>query len=85
LGQTEELDSIVLNLDDLENNIVTTYHIIILNQIYILNCSSIPDKIIFDKIILIPEKYESIPVFIIWNKNNTYYLKIITIYKNLLS
>ena len=77
LGDTNILEIIELpeiSLDENEN--VITFYIIILNQIFLVNGKNIPNKIIFDKIILIPEKFKSIPIFIIWSKNNKYYLEI---------
>lgn len=70
--ETLELDNIKLD----ENDILLTYYFIIFNQIYIINGKNIPHKIIFDKIILIPEKYDNIPIFILWCKNNEFILKI---------
>ena len=78
LGKTVQLE--ILEIGDLEledNDTLLTYYIIIFNQIYIINAKNIPCKIIFDKIILIPEKYTTIPIFIIWCKNNEYLLKIL--------
>lgn len=80
LGKTKQLEILDLldcGLEDNEN--LLTYYVIILNQIYIVNSKNIPCKIIFDKIILIPEKYKSLPIFIIWCKNNIHYLKIYNI------
>ena len=77
LGDTniiEIIDLPKLNLEDNEN--IITFYIVILNQIYLINGKNIPNKIIFDKIILIPEKFKSIPIFIIWTKNNKYNLEI---------
>jgi hypothetical protein len=77
LGKTIQLESLELGDFGLEDSdTILTYYIIIFNQIYIINAKNIPCKIIFDKIILIPEKYISIPIFIIWCKNNEYLLKI---------
>jgi hypothetical protein len=85
LGKTKQLDildldsDLDLDLDDSgleDNDFLLTYYVIILNQIYIVNGKNISCKIIFDKIILIPEKYKVLPIFIIWCKNNTYFLKI---------
>ena len=77
LGKTKQLDILDLVDSGLEDNDnLLTYHIIILNQIYIVNSKNIPCKIIFDKIILIPEIYKVIPIFVIWCKNNIHYLKI---------
>jgi hypothetical protein len=86
LGMTKQLE--VLDLTNIinvtnykfeESESLLTYYIIILNQIYIVNSKSIPRKIIFDKIILVPEKYKILPIFIIWCKNEIYYLKIFNI------
>ena len=77
LGKTKQLEILDLfdsGLEDNEN--LLTYYVIVLNQIYIVNSKNIPCKIIFDKIILIPEKYKTLPIFVIWCKNNTHYLKI---------
>ena len=70
----EIIDLPKLNLEENEN--IITFYIIILNQVYLINGTNIPNKIIFDKIILIPEKFKSIPIFIIWTKNNKYHLEI---------
>lgn len=81
LGKTTHLDILELG-EDLElkdSDTLLTYYIIILNQIYIINAKNIPCKIIFDKIILIPEKYINIPIFIIWCKNNEFFMKIVDI------
>jgi hypothetical protein len=70
LGKTTQLE--ILEIGDLgleDNDTLLTY--------YIINAKNIPCKIIFDKIILIPEKYTTIPIFIIWCKNNEYLLKIL--------
>ena len=78
LGETIQLESLELGCFGLEDSdVLLTYYIIILNQIYIINAKNIPCKIIFDKIILIPKKYISIPIFIIWCKNNEFFIKII--------
>ena len=80
LGNTKILETLEfsdLNLED--SDVIITYYIIIINQIYLINSKNIPSKMIFDKIILIPEKYTSIPIFIIWNKYNEYHLKIVNI------
>jgi hypothetical protein len=77
LGNTKILETLEIpdfNLED--NDYMITYNILILNQIYLINSKNIPNKIIFDKIILIPENYKSIPIFIIWYKNNEYFIKI---------
>jgi hypothetical protein len=80
LGKTSHLEILELgNLEVEDNDILLTYYIIILNQIYIINAKNIPCKIIFDKIILIPEKYINIPIFIIWCKNNEFFMKIVDI------
>ena len=80
LGQTIQLETLELgNLEFEDNDILLTYYIIILNQTYIINAKNIPCKIIFDKIILIPEKYINIPIFIIWCKNNEFFIKIFDI------
>ena len=77
LGKTKQLE--ILDLTDSylqDNDNLLTFYIIILNQIYIVNSKNIPCKIIFDKIILIPEKYKKLPIFVIWCKNNIHNLKI---------
>jgi hypothetical protein len=81
LGKTSHLEILELGGDlELEDSdTLLTYYIIILNQIYIINAKNIPCKIIFDKIILIPEKYINIPIFIIWCKNNEFFIKIFDI------
>ena len=80
LGKTTHLEILELGDLDLEDSdTLLTYYIIILNQIYIINAKNIPCKIIFDKIILIPEKYINIPIFIIWCKNNEFFMKIVDI------
>jgi hypothetical protein len=80
LGKTKQLESLeLINTELEENEHILTYYIIVLNQIYIVNSKNIPHKIIFDKIILIPEKYKTLPIFVIWCKNNTYHLKIFDI------
>lgn len=77
LGETKMLESLDLfNNGYLQNESVITYYIIILNQIYIVNNKTIPNKILFDKIILIPKKYITIPIFIMWYKNDNYHIKI---------
>jgi hypothetical protein len=84
LGDTniiEIIDLPKLNLEDNEN--IITFYIIILNQIYLINGKNIPNKIIFDKIILIPEKFKSIPIFIIWTKNNKYNLEIFNFFNKI--
>jgi hypothetical protein len=82
LGKTKQLNFIDLDLnliDNEENENILTYYILILNQIYIINSKNIPPIIIFDKIIIVPEKYKKLPIFVIWSKNNTYFLKIFEI------
>ena len=80
LGKTTHLEILELGDLDLEDSdTLLTYYIIILNQTYIINAKNIPCKIIFDKIILIPEKYINIPIFIIWCKNNEFFMKIVDI------
>jgi hypothetical protein len=74
-----EIDNLKIN--DTGDNILTFY-IIIFNQIYILNAKNLPDKIIFDKIILIPKKFKKFPIFILFQKNNKYFMEIF-MYKNL--
>lgn len=77
LGKTTQLEFLEIGDVGLEDSdTIITYYVIIFNQIYIINAKNIPHKIIFDKIILIPENYTSIPIFIIWCKNNEYLLKI---------
>lgn len=83
LGNTQILES--LDIPDLNletSEYITTYYLIILNQIYLVNCKNLPEKIFFSKIILIPEKFEKIPIFIIWNKNNEYFIKIFDYFFN---
>jgi hypothetical protein len=80
IGKTKILDK--LNIDNIniyDSDNILTFHIIILNQIYIINSKSFPNRIIFDKIILISENYKNLPIFIVWQKNNQYFLKIIII------
>jgi len=80
LGKTKQLEVLDLFDSGLEDNDnLLTYYVVILNQIYIVNSKNIPCKIIFDKIILIPEKYKTLPIFVIWCKNDTHYLKIYNI------
>jgi hypothetical protein len=81
LGKTTHLEILELGGDSEfeDNDTLLTYYVIILNQIYIINAKNIPCKIIFDKIILIPEKYINIPIFIIWCKNNEFFIKIVDI------
>jgi hypothetical protein len=80
LGNTKILESLdIPELNIKENEYITTYYMIILNQIYLINTKKLPIKIIFDKLILIPEKYETIPIFIIWNENNEFLIKIFDI------
>lgn len=77
LGNTKILETLNLSDLNLENNeLVLTYYIIILNQVYLLNAKNFSNVIIFDKIILIPQNYKSIPIFIVWYKNNEYFVKI---------
>jgi hypothetical protein len=87
LGKTNILETLEISDFELEiDDVINTYYVIILNQIYLINSKNIPSKIIFDKIILVPEKFKSIPIFIIWCKNNEYFIKIFNyINKNLLS
>lgn len=81
LGNTCILQNLDIPNWHFENNNVITFYLIILNQIYMINSKNIPDKIIFDKIILIPEKFVNIPIFVIWCKNDKYFLKIFDYYK----
>lgn len=81
LGNTkilEILDLPEINFDESEH--IMTFYLIIFNQIYLINGKNIPNKIIFDKIILIPKKFKSFPIFIMWSKNNKYYLEIFDYY-----
>lgn len=77
IGDVIEIDTLELsNSDTTIHESLITWHIIILNQIYFITSKIMPNKIIFDKTILLPAKFEKIPIFIIWNKNNEYFINI---------
>lgn len=85
LGNTQILKTLEFEnfkINNIDNENILTFYLIIFNQIYILNAKNLPNKIIFDKIILIPKKFKKFPIFILYQHNNKYFMEVY-MYKNL--
>lgn len=73
IGRTKILEYIeIKNIPELLEDTIKIFYIIILNQVYIHCDKKLQNKIILDKIILIPKEYKIIPIVILYKKKNIF-------------